>query len=377
VRRAALPGPVIIGGGPAGAGAAIVLAQAGRPVTLLERNAAASDKVCGDFLSAEAISALTALGVDLSLAPPIQAVRLIHGNRIATSPLPFRAAGLTRRTLDETLLRQAQASGATVLRGHRVSAIEHCGSALRLTCGSLGPIIAEPGFLATGKHELRGATRTDRGSGRVGLKMYYALDPTQLEALRGNVELILFRAGYAGLQLVEGGQAVFCALVSADRLRAVGGRWTDLLEALIDTCPHLRDRLAGARPLLERPLAIAGLPYGYVHQPSARDLPGLFRLGDQAVVIGSLTGDGVALALASAELAARTWLDGKSATVYHQRLAAGVARQMRLASAIHRLCLSAPTQRWLPAVCRLWPGAIRSAAALTRSQVLTGLATPI
>ena len=38
--------------------------------------------------------------------------------------------------------------------------------------------------------------------------------------------------------------------------------------------------------------------------PERGDLPGLFRLGDQAAVIASLTGDGVALALASGGLAA-------------------------------------------------------------------------
>ena len=64
--------------------------------------------------------------------------------------------------LDEALLRQAQASGATVLRGHRVSAIEPDHGSLRLECGSLGRLAADTVFLATGKHELRGARRSDR-----------------------------------------------------------------------------------------------------------------------------------------------------------------------------------------------------------------------
>ena len=148
--------------------------------------------------------------------------------------------------------------------------------------------------------------------------MYYALAASQLEALRHHVELILFAGGYAGLQLVEADRAVLCALLPAARLRAVGGRWSSLLDALMDECPHLRERLAGARALLERPLTIAGLPYGYVHAPDRRDPPGLFRLGDQAAVIASLTGDGVALALASGSLAARTWIAGGSGARYHR-----------------------------------------------------------
>ena len=68
-------------------------------------------------------------------------------------------------------------------------------------------------------------------------------------------------------------------------------------------------------------------------------------------MIASLTGDGVALALASGSLAARTWLAGGSDAHYHRRLADGLSRQMRLASAIHRLCLAPVPQPWV--VCRL------------------------
>ena len=55
MRRTAVSGAVVIGGGPAGAAAAIHIARAGRAVTLIERNAGPTDKVCGDFLSADAI----------------------------------------------------------------------------------------------------------------------------------------------------------------------------------------------------------------------------------------------------------------------------------------------------------------------------------
>jgi len=293
VRRAALSGAVVIGGGPAGATAAILLACAGRAITLIERNAAPADKVCGDFLSAEAIDAVVSLGVDLpALAPAsITHVRLVHGNRVAVTHLPFPALGLTRRALDEALLQQAVLSGATVQRGHAVRGIVRSNGSMRLDCGALGQIDADTVFLATGKHDLRGAPRAGSNAGLVGLKMYYALDPTQMVALRGHVELILFAGGYAGLQAVERDQAVLCVLVPAERLRGADGQWDGLLDSLMQECPHLALRLAGARALLERPLAVAGLPYGHVHAPDPCEFPGLYRLGDQAAVIASLTGD--------------------------------------------------------------------------------------
>ena len=68
--RGDAPHPLIIGGGPAGAAAAALIAAAGRPVTLVERNAGPTDKLCGDFLSGGAIAALHALGLDpLTMGP--------------------------------------------------------------------------------------------------------------------------------------------------------------------------------------------------------------------------------------------------------------------------------------------------------------------
>jgi menaquinone-9 beta-reductase len=365
-----MPGPVIVGGGPAGAAAAIALARAGRGVTLIERTAGATDKVCGDFLSAEAIEAIGALGVDAAALSPsrIRAVRLIHGDRAATAALPFPALGLTRRVLDEALLQQAMVSGATVLRGHAVRGIEPSGGALRIRCGSLGRLNADAVFLATGKHDLRGAARSGRGSGLVGMKMYYALDPAQRISLHGHIELILFAGGYAGLQLVECDRAVLCALVPGTRLRAADGQWDRLLDRLMHDCPHLARRLASAQPLLERPLAVAGLPYGYTSASERQNRRGLFRLGDQATVIASLTGDGVALALSSAALACRIWLAGDNADAgaYHRAWAQRTAAQMRMASLIHRTCLVPAAQPWLLRLCRSWPRIMRLAASRTR-----------
>jgi flavin-dependent dehydrogenase len=360
--------PLIIGGGPAGAAAAIALAATEHAVTLIERHTGPSDKVCGDFLSTEAIAAVAECGIDLAALTPasITGVRIIHGSRVANARLPFNAFGLTRRTLDEALLKQAQSRGVTVLRGQAARSVTTIDSMLQIDCSAWGKIATDTVFLATGKHEVRGASRGVRNNTLVGLKMYYTLDPGQAAALRHHVELVLFPGGYAGLQPVEGDRAVLCALLPADRARGAAA-----IDRLVADSPHLAERLSGARALLDRPLAVAGLPYGYVHTAAHNDPPGLFRLGDQAAVIASLTGDGVALALASGTLAARTWLRGGNAAAYHRNYAGRLARQMRLANAIHRLCLSRPAQRWVVAACQLWPAAIRLAADWTRSGTIS------
>lgn len=361
-----MPAPLIIGGGPAGAAAAIVLAQAGRGVTLIERTAGPADKVCGDFLSGEAMGTLRTLGVAMPDAAPIGSLRLVHGLNQATTRLPFAAFGVTRRALDAALLRHAASIGAVVMHGHSVRGIERHAGTLRVRCTGLDMIETDAVFLATGKHDLRGATRDAADTGLVGLKMYFALDAIQIAALRDHVELVLIAGGYAGLQLVEADAAVLCALVPRVRLAAVGG-WDGLLASLTSESSHLAGRLAGARALLPRPLAVANLPYGFVHTPLRYDPPGLFRLGDQAAVIPSFTGDGVALALASGTHAAHCWLrHGADAALYHRRNSALMWRQMRLAMPIQRMALRPGFQRWLVAVGRACPWILRWAAAATR-----------
>ena len=56
---------LVIGGGLAGAGLAVTLASAGRAVTLVERETQPHHKVCGEFVSAEAMLYLRDLGLDL------------------------------------------------------------------------------------------------------------------------------------------------------------------------------------------------------------------------------------------------------------------------------------------------------------------------
>jgi hypothetical protein len=220
--------------------------------------------------------------------------------------------------------------------------------------------------LATGKHDLRNLARPPRPDGLLGLKMYYQLAPEQRAALHGCIELLLFRGGYAGLQLVEQDRAVLCMLLPAARYRHAGSRWDTLLDGLADEAPLLSSRLAGATPCLERPLAIAGTPYGHLHRTTRQAPPDLFRLGDQACVVPSLAGDGMAIALHSAKAATSTWLRGGNAADYHASFARQASVPMRLASLIHFACRTPAAQPVVAAACRAWPATLGLAASLTR-----------
>jgi flavin-dependent dehydrogenase len=128
--------------------------------------------------------------------------------------------------------------------------------------------------------------------------------------------------------------------------------------------PHLTRRLAGSEPLLDRPLAIARVPYGFVHKPNLTDE--LYRLGDQACVIPSFSGDGMALALHSAALAATHFLRGDKPHVYHAALARDVSAPIRRAMWLYRLGSLPIGPALLRHTIRLWPALLRHVASITR-----------
>lgn len=111
----------IIGGGPAGAAAAIKAARAGASVVLFEKGKHGRDKVCGDGLTPRAIGALNDLNIDFSEAHYIQGLRMIANKTERQLDWPetgeFPAHGLvwTRRKLDAALVDAATAAGAEIV----------------------------------------------------------------------------------------------------------------------------------------------------------------------------------------------------------------------------------------------------------------------
>jgi menaquinone-9 beta-reductase len=357
---------LVLGGGVAGCAASIALARKGRAVTLIEREPTPQHKVCGEFLSGEALEDLHALAIDVASlgAVPIDYVRLAAARRAAEAALPFPAASLTRKTLDTALIAEAIAAGVRVERGRSVQALSRTTSNVWQATLDDGTTRAAPAvFLATGKHDVRGHLRPKDPLRWVAFKMYFRLSSAQASELAGASELMLYPGGYGGIQPVEGGIANLCCVVQQRYLARAGHRWENFVAKMQQQCPHLAMRLAGAEPLLARPIAVTHIPYGYIRRTTEN---GLYCIGDQAAVIPSFTGDGISIALHTARCAVAAYLAEEPASLFQARLRSALLAQMRLAELAADGLNNPLARAVLPFCLRVWPGVMRVTAKLTR-----------
>jgi len=353
--------PLILGAGPAGCAAAIVLAQAGEQPLLLDQAVPANDQLCGGFLSWRTVAQLAVLGI----APPtlgahrVDRLALFAAGKEAVFDLPEPSFGLSRRELDTALRQRALGLGARLeaetARGLQGTAV--LGRDRRWEGNAL--------FLATGKHDVRGLARPRHsGDPALGLRLRLPSSPGRQAMVAGRIELHLFAGGYAGIVLQEDGTANVCLAVRKSMLKDCAGDPAQLLGRLAGGHRAIAQRL-GEDWQAQAIESVGSVPYGWI----ARDtLQGVFRLGDQAAVIPSLAGEGISIALASGALAARHFLaaGAAGAPAYQRAMAARAAAPLRTARLAWALAERPRAAAIGMAVAKRFPPLLATLMALSR-----------
>lgn len=303
---------VIVGAGPAGSAAAAALARHGWDVLLLERDHFPRHKVCGEFLSPEAQATLRAVNLYSAViaASPLaltHATVTTQRGQTVRMALPASAWGVSRFALDAALATAAQEQGAELWQGVVVKAFTQAGAyyAVHLQertqqAGAPRPatVFARALIMACGRHSATALPPHPTPHTRplfVGIKAHYM----EL-AMPAQVELYFFPGGYVGINPVEGGRANLCLLLAYDAFRRAGQSVPATLAALAAWNPALGRRLAAGRLIDGTLSTVAPVDTGRPAAPWAE----VACLGDTAVLLPPLCGDGMAMALRSAELCA-------------------------------------------------------------------------
>lgn len=302
---------VIVGAGPAGATAAMILADRGRTVALIDRHDFPRDKTCGDALIPDALRCLQRLGLYdrvRSDALPSNAISVYSPARIAVD-LPGEFVTVRRRVFDDLLVREACARGAVLVRGH-VTGVESAAAgraAVRVSRRNVSDraesvVHARVVVLATGADisllercgmverpepsafALRGYIRSDAGLDR----LIVAFDRTILP-------------GYAWIFPLPGGELnVGCGVFGNGwRVRQVGLRQT--LDTFLREFPLARELFGSGASIA--PLKGARLRCGLVGARPYRP-PNILAVGEAIGTTFPLTGEGIGKAMESAEIAA-------------------------------------------------------------------------
>ena len=311
---------IIIGAGPAGSTAAILLARAGWSVALVEKQRFPRRKVCGECLAASNLPLLDALGIGAefiaSAGPELRQVALLQGRRTFTADLPAAAHGrhawgraLGRETLDTLLLEQARASGAVVLQPWSVQAIsgaagDHRCDIRAIATRQAATLQAPVLIAAHGSWEHLPSTRAARRLGRrAGDLLAFKANFRGATLAPGLLPVLSFSGGYGGMVLADQELTTLACCIRADRLDACRRDAPGLSAGEAVEIFLKRECLGVAEALEDAPREGAWLATGPI-DPGIRLHPGdtLFRIGNAAGEAHPIIGEGMSMAMQSAWL---------------------------------------------------------------------------
>jgi flavin-dependent dehydrogenase len=305
----------VVGAGPAGAATAILFAERGYTVALLDKARFPRQKICGEYLSPEAARTLDRLGVlkdvDAAGAQPLLGMRLVapDGTRLRgayPTTGPWRgyrdhAMAIPREVFDCVLLDRARSMPIEVRERHRVTALTIDGDQVTGVVGTDGD--GRP-LEVTSRLVVGADGRASIVARSLGLVRPHRLKRLALiqdvEGLGGfdhMGEIYVDPPDYSILNPVAPGLVNLSLVVPLSHARPYEGRLEAFFRARLMQLRHLMPRLQGMRPA--GPVMAMG-PLAYrVGEPRHG---GVLLAGDAAGFYDPFTGEGLYTALRSAEL---------------------------------------------------------------------------
>ena len=393
----------IVGAGPAGTSAAILLARAGWSVALIERQSFPRRKVCGECVAASNLDLLDALGIgagfDALAGAELRRVALMRGGDTIVASLPQGETGsrrwgraLGRELLDTLLADAAEAAGATRLQPWSLQSIGGTAGDFRLQVRAMASAsAAADGEAATvelragvviaahGSWEPLPSERAERRDSRSPSDLFaFKANFAQAKIAADLLPVLSFAGGYGGMVVADGGLATLACCVRADRLQGLraaeaGVRAGDVVEAM------LRRECAGVSAALDGASREGAWLSSGPLRPGVRlgRGDGVFRVGNAAGEAHPIVGEGISMALQSAFVLAASiaplrdqMLDPATAESAQRRAIAEYealwrrrfARRLGVAAVFAHVAMRPALARAAWPLLRRWPGVLTHGA---------------
>ncbi|GAB3688878.1 NAD(P)/FAD-dependent oxidoreductase [Angustibacter aerolatus] len=276
---------LVVGGGPAGLATATLAARAGLRTALIEPRSGPIDKACGEGLMPGAVEAVRELA-GVVAGVPFRGIRYVDGSGREARALftDGTGRGVRRTTLQPALLQAARDAGVEVRTG-RVTGVRQDVEGVDASLADGTGLRTRWLVAADGLHSpVRAALGLDapvRGRARYGLRRHFAVEPwTDL------VEVHWARDAEAYVTPVAPDLVGVALLVHHQ----------GPFEQHLRQFPRLAERLPAAP-------ATSARSAGPLRQRSTRRVAGrVLLVGDAAGYVDALTGEGIAVSLASARV---------------------------------------------------------------------------
>ncbi|RUT72179.1 NAD(P)/FAD-dependent oxidoreductase [Flavobacterium cupreum] len=349
---------LIIGGGLAGLASAIHLSGQGLQVTLIEKSGYPRHKVCGEYISNEILPYLQWLGADVSDLQPTCISKFeftTQDGKKATATLPLGGFGVSRYALDHFLYEKAKANGCKIME-ETVTDIAFQDDVFQVSTSSQvfsAAIVLGAYGKRSNMDQVLSRDFIHKKSSWLAVKGHYSGDfPDDLVALHN------FSGGYCGVSKVENNTINICYLADYATFKKYKNI-EDYQRNVLYKNRQLKAVFENSRLLFEKPITISQISFDS-KQPVENHI---LMIGDTAGLIHPLCGNGMAMALRSAQIAAELVLEFHAGTLsrdglektYTQKWKMNFGRRLSMGRVLARILRHKKTASVLVSVVASFP----------------------
>jgi flavin-dependent dehydrogenase len=290
---------VIAGGGLAGLSCAIHLSKIGFNILLIEQNIYPRHKVCGEYISNEVIPYLKFLGFDPleAGAKNISKFELSSsGSKKVSCALPLGGFGISRYTIDHALAKLATAHGTKIIHD-QVSTIDFADDEFSIATKKG---ISHRSKLVIGAFGKRSSLDVNLQRSFIQEKSPYLA--VKIHA-RGEfpadvVALHNFKGGYCGVSKIENDHINLCYIASYDKFKKYKNI-EEFQQKVVFRNKYLHKIFSQSKSVFSKPLTISQISFS----SKAPVEQHIIMCGDTAGMIHPLCGNGMSMAIRSAQIA--------------------------------------------------------------------------